>query len=70
MAMVGDLGQGVSTHVHFLSSPTLLSWDIGQEVEAYLSLELAEDTDKYLVNIYEIQKVILQSLNGKITNIY
>lgn len=41
---------------------SLLSWDIAQEVEAHLSVDLAEDTDKYLVNIYEIQKVTLQSL--------
>lgn len=41
---------------------TLLSWDKGQEVEAHLSLDLAEDTDKYLVNIYEIYKVVLQCL--------
>lgn len=41
---------------------TLLSWDIGQEEEAHLSLDLAENTDKYLVNIYEIYKVVLQYL--------
>lgn len=48
--------------MHFLSFLTLLSWDTGQEVEAHLSLNLAEDTDKYLVNIYEIYKVVLQCL--------
>lgn len=46
----------------FFSFLTLLSWDIGQEVEAHLSLDLAENTDNYLVNIYEIYKVVLQYL--------
>lgn len=49
-------------YICFFFFLTLLSWDIGQEVEAHLSLDLAENTDNYLVNIYEIYKVVLQYL--------
>jgi hypothetical protein len=43
----------VSTH----TAP--LGYEIG--VGTYLSLNLGKDTDKYLVNISEIEKMILQS---------